>query len=71
MKIDYKAITRLIGIIGCVRGYYLVLAQGKISVLHTVTVDDWTMYLIPLFPLVLAEACIISVKNSRKRKENT
>lgn len=65
--LNYKIITRLIGVIVCLRGYYLVLTEKQISVFHTVTVSNWMMYLIPLTTIIIAEGCIISVEDALKR----
>jgi len=66
MKI-FVFIIRILGFLMCIKGYFIVFSKGYYPVFQSIEVKDWTIYLLPLSSIFLAEFVIATTKNLKKK----
>jgi len=69
MKNIFNIGIRLVGVITCLRGYYLVFSQHYLVLFRSVVVTDWSMYILPLVVPYLCELLTYSRNSTDKKLE--
>ena len=61
LSVKYKVLIRTVGVLICLREYYSVVTEHQLKMFRSVIVSDFTMYILPLTALFIAEWCILAL----------